>query len=187
MTRLLLCALLACGSLPHVEPKARDAHTAARAAVDIHVECEPYRDPSRGRGVLISERHILTAAHLVRCPDHPVVRVTLYDGRSMRAYVQRDEATFEGKRDGLARLVAVEPLRRFIAPPEIGGSDRWFTIARRSGTVSGDRHAIAHFFGPGDSGAAVYTSSGLLVGILLGGSSTDLEIAPVDPTWLEGT
>ncbi len=137
--------------------------------------------------MLISERHILTAAHLVRCPDHPRVIVTLYDGRRIRMSVQRDEATFEGKRDGLARLVSIDPVRRFIAPPEIGGSDRWFTIARRSGTVSGDRHAIARYFGEGDSGAGVYTSSGLLVGVLLGGSEHDITIAPVDPTWLEGT
>jgi hypothetical protein len=193
-----MAAMTACARVPpHVDPRPRSPTDAARASVDLHVECVSslfdgsqieWRPPSAGRGVIISERYILTVAHVVRCPDHPIVYARLYDGRRVRLYVERDEATFEGKRDGLARLVSPHPLRRFMAPPTLGQGDGvHYMLARRSGTVTGDRHEIARYFGEGDSGVAIYNLVGALVGLLGRGSAHDIEIFLVDDRWLSGT
>lgn len=195
---IIFVALGACSSQTHVEPKPRTTTDAARAAVDVHVTCglsafgryTQLRDPSRGRGVMISERHVLTAAHVVRCPDIPSVVITLYDGRRFTMIVERDELTFGDGVTDIARLVipSGSTFQRHIPPPTLGDGDGLhYMIARRSGTVSGTRHDIAARFGPGDSGAGVYSPAGALVGLLIAGDERDIAIARVDSTWLAGT
>lgn len=196
--------LAACMRLPHVDPRSRDEVTASRASVDVHVTCSSpdmsstedspkpaivWREPSRGRGVMISERHILTAAHVVRCPDIPRVTVTLYDGRSFLVVVERDDDMF-GKGSDLARLVipSGSTFQRYIAPPTLGDSDGTYTVARKSGTITGSGRAILPHLHPGDSGAGVYATTGDLVGLFLGPDDYGgLRIVRVDSSWLEGT
>src|ERR1700690_2905214 len=97
---LLVLLTFSCVNLPHLEPKVRTSAGQYATVVWITSECteedpfntEPGVMPGHhgpdfdwgsrsGSGVLISDRHVLTAAHVVRCPVIPTVYIHLLDGR----------------------------------------------------------------------------------------------------------
>lgn len=202
---LMVIALVACAALPHVEPAPRSEPQAWLTTVRVDSTCsavwgysrpsehyyeppEEFRPPITGTGVIISEQHVITAAHVVGCPNTPDVRVTLGDGRSFRMWVDRDDAIF-GDGTDLARLVMTSgsKFELGIAPPQLGNSDgSHYMVATRHGVITGERNEIRTR--PGDSGSGVYAPDGALVGLLLGTDETGgLRIARVDETWLKGT
>lgn len=185
---LLLVLIAACSSLPRVQPRLRSDLDAARATVRIEASCGDWWSHV-GTGVIVSERAVLTAAHVVAyCPELPTIVVELFDHRRMSVIVDRDDLTFGDERTDLARLVipSGSTFRRFIAPPMLGNSDGLhYGIATRWDMHRGDRRALARFVRPGDSGAGVYTPSGALVGLLLGTDETGgIRIVRVDDSWL---
>jgi hypothetical protein len=164
-------------------------------------------------GVILSERHVLTAAHVVTCPVIPIVHVTLPSGRRLKVIVERDEAMFGDGRD-MARLVilSAEKFEINAKPPKLASikysEDKVLCASTRHGWSCG----VPYFFGQrqtfvpgmatgdGDSGAGVWDREGRLVGIVVargeyGGEVTGTWVASVsdgiwgdiDETWLKGT
>jgi hypothetical protein len=208
--RALLFSFLAACALPHVDPLPRSIDNEAATVARVNTTCEtgaPYLDeniewypPRIGTGVVISERHVLTAAHVVNCPDFPGVIITLPGGKWQFMNEQRNDSMFGSGAD-VSRLVisSADHFHLNIAPPKLGydayGST--YCAVTRHGRECGTRdypktvirgmHTI-----PGDSGAPVYTTQGELAGIVSsGGNYTDGEfftrIVEIDPSWLEGT
>jgi S1-C subfamily serine protease len=221
--------LVACAHLQHLDPAPRTPATQALDAVSIEVSCverdpfwRPYpegdgRHPAfhrmwgggAGEGVLISGRHVLTTAHVVRCPVIPRVRVHLRDGRAMRAVVEREDA-----RHDLARLViltdeffldgVVPPMLRDVYDESVLDETLCLRTAdgrARCGEVGlrpvGEHVADYALSGDnarrGNSGAGVYDGRGRLVGILTSmyfsaaGEHVSDGFSLVDGVWLEGT
>lgn len=152
-----------------------------------------------GTGIVISARHVLTAAHVVRCPGLPIVHATLSNGRRVRMVVERDDVMFgEGRDIARLELASAYALGLGIAPPRIAPSNAdtgYGGVALASGV------AIGTFIGfdevevpsaPGDSGAGVYDFCGELVGIATGSvrlvdrAEPVLRYDRVDARWLEG-
>lgn len=228
-------SLLVGCAFPHVEPAMRTESDEQRAAVALSTSCtegNPLNDmeqldpvlamrnhrpdvewqPDRiGAGCVISERYILTSAHLVRCSFPPSVRVLLSNGRIVNAVVDRDDAMFHhGKGSGsdLARLelLGTDGFGLGIAPPRLPSPDaseimfgdkicEYTRSDARCGEMLAVDDRIAQFAAPGDlgrSGACDY-DHGLLVGVTADVLSTvdsvslGTEAIRVGPYWLEGT
>lgn len=210
----LLLTLASCLRLPHVESQLRAPQHQAATIVSIESDCSdpdpfPSSDPAgnkldnaihwgraRGVGVVISEAHVLTAAHVVDCgPTIPNVVVTLPSGRRLRMLVERDERIFGDGRD-LARLVMASgsTFDLHIAPPVLATSEpgdavlfgRAHGVARGRGEVTRVGGASV---GPGWSGMPVYRDDGALLGIVTGGdtSAAFVTYEPLDASWLKGT
>jgi hypothetical protein len=205
----LVVALAACVHLPHVDPKPRSPDDAQRAVVTLEVTCtspgfpvgeneyetDEWSPARSGTGVVISERHILTAAHVVACPTIPQVTAYLSDGRRFMVDVIRDDAAFGDGAD-IAELesASAENFGLHLAPPALG-----YPIAGHALAFIGVHRGVGAYFDhgivrdmksyPGDSGAGVYDEYGQLVGLVSkranDGSYT--RIVPLTKAWLEGT
>lgn len=216
MLKLSFIALTvtACVHLPHVDSKPRTSAGQYAAAVWVETSCaEPNPlDPGihqplqhmeypmidwgggRGTGVVISERHILTALHVVQCPLIPTVKVHLADGRTTYALVTRED---EDNDIALLEVASAQNLELYIAPPVLvqpaDFSGRWCaraTTGARCGDFMYPQNGRAIFGGvtsKGWSGAGVYDEQGRLTGIVLGGNGTSTEVGFVDASWLKGT
>lgn len=199
--RLTALALLA-SCAPPVPPSAPRAPDSQQAAVvELTVECDPFPDDTwspfsiarASTGVLVSPRHILTAAHAVECAAIPVVHATMPGGRRMRVVVERDDLMFGSGLD-LALLVAAsdEDLAPGLAPPRIPTHVAWgrWCAATRRGPSCGDAILPDWFAGStrdADSGAGVYDPDGALAGVVVGRGSCDTtKIQPVPAGWLRG-
>jgi hypothetical protein len=214
MKTLLCLVLTACIHLPHIDPAPREHVDALLTAVELDVWCGDIASGGRsGSGVIISERHVLTAYHLVKCAEIPTVKAHYTNAsgeHTLTLVVTREDPDAD-----IARLeiFSAEHFRAEIAPPALGDAvSNEMACAYPSGTqhyqavcgvVSSDATlvrgmATVH----GDSGAGVYASGlslddggqytgkgGKLIGIVVraadDGSYT--RIAPVDASWLEGT
>lgn len=148
---LLICFVVACVSLPHVAPALRSPAQQQVATVRITTSCGDWGG-GYASGVVLTERHILTAAHVVRCPYVPNVRAHFSDGRVFSVSVIRDDAMFGGGTDlAILESSSAENFSLGVAPPTIGH----FPTDRL------DTRAV-----PGQSGSGVY-SDGFLVGIVI--------------------
>lgn len=211
---LLLAFCLSCMSLPHVEPQLRTTQHQFATLVSVDAYCsdpDPFRNPEPGRssldhpihwgqghgvGVIISEAHVLTAAHVVGCgPTIPRVVVTLSSGRHLRMVVERDDRMF-GKGRDLARLVMASgsTFDLNIAPPTLATAepDDAVTLGNARGTARGQGEIVrvtGARVGPGWSGVPVYRTDGALLGIVTGGDTDAgfVKYEPLDASWLKGT
>jgi hypothetical protein len=199
----MLLVLGACVHLPHVDPKPRNEDQRMRAAVLIESYCSfGYPQARLGSGVVISERLVLTAAHIVECPVIPRVYITTHNGNRHRAVVDREDRNAD-----IARLEIAHAGRLDvgIAPPELVGPwdhptevvDYLCAYPPHEPTACGPRLSDDLFkvhLKRGTSGSGVY-DRGYLVGIVIRTVSFDREqdfhvgtrIAIVTPSWLEGT
>jgi hypothetical protein len=215
--KIVLTALLlaACVHLPHVDPQARTPDDAARADVLLDVTCStpnPFvsddpADPRRfdpgvdwypersGHGVVVSERHIVTVAHLVTCPTIPYVVATFSDGRRFHVDVIRDDITF-GDGTDYARLesASAENFGLGIAPPQLGhfvpGDPAVAMTRQKPGGLMFEKDIVRGMTTVhGDSGAGVYDIYGLLVGLVSKGATDGsyTRIVLARPDWLAGT
>jgi len=194
---LIALVLCACVRQPHVDPAPRSEVDASRSVVLVESSCGADDEASwgsehRGTGVIISERYVLTAAHVTACPEIPVVHVT-FRGVRWSMHVEREDI-----RADVARLeiATAERFHLDVPPPELAPIEtetvfahvlgRWGESSRGSTSETSTlvRHMITIH---GDSGAPVYNTAGQLVGLVTAGNGIDTTIAPVGMTWLEGT
>ena len=188
--RYLLILLFAC-RLPHVNPELRAPW--AQWGTDVRVEssCDEFGNSGTSSGVIISERHVLTAAHSVGCSALPDVHVYLQDGRRLRMVVERDDLLFGNGAD-IARLeiASAEYFDLGIAPPVLGTLEVGDTVclAAGCGRVSPYEAGLVEVPSePGDSGRGVYDWYGRLLGIVVRTDGHWTRIEPVSAYWLEGT
>lgn len=206
---LVSCAVLgaiaaACIRLAYVAPLSRLQETQAAAVVRIGVSCVDHgpqdlsavavrpaddgaimwRPYAEGTGVVVTERHVLTAAHVVDCPVPPAVTLLLADGRRFSAVVVRDDARFGDGRDvALLEIATAERFGLGIAPPNVGALAGELCLSLARGRTCGERApvdsttrgvvvidaATRH----GDSGAGVYNADGELAGIVVSSGTAD--------------
>jgi hypothetical protein len=153
-------------------------------------------------GVLLSDKHVLTAGHVVACPTIPFVRIELANGKRYRVDVERDAVTFEGARPGedgdLARLVIAtdETFGLAVVPPVIATpapGDTLCVYAFKQRPACGSAFPVAHALEQptplGTSGAPVFdVELGALVGEdVASDHATNTRYAPLDVSWLKGT
>lgn len=191
MSRLFLIPLAACINLPHVDPQPRTLSDQEKTVVSLEVVCG--FNVAGGTGVIISERHVLTAYHVTDCPTIPSVRVKMYDGTAHNMVVSK-----ENEKQDIARL-ELNHAGRFnlnIAPPQLTPyypreNDTVCAWTRRNTVHCGPRlgpNAIAGQMKPGDSGSPVYDGgylAGLVTRNLKEKNVTIMTIVTND--WLEGT
>lgn len=196
---LSLIALTACVRVAPVAPALRNEDARTISVVRIDASCGMWGQRS-GSGVIVSQRHVLTAAHLVACADLPRVNVTYRDehGEERRLRVV---VTEEDRDTDIAKLeiASAEQFGVALRPPVVRSPDpgeqacanlvHGDTIA--CGIVASTWTAVKRMeTDPVDAGAPVYCDRGTLVGIVVGrGRGGDLRyawIAPIAKTWLAG-
>lgn len=200
-TLLPLIVLAGCGTLAHIDPLPRTIDQQYATVVQVESVCGGVANTdSWGTGVVISENSVLTAAHVVFCPDIPTVRVYLPSGKSFQMEVVEDAAMF-GDGTDVARLRTVgayDRLNVHVPPPELTkpllGDTlciQTFDHGQRCGRFEpqdGKLWVQAPTY-KGDSGAPVYEpNGGDLVGIAVG--STDegwTHFIPLTAHWLSNT
>lgn len=198
LLRVPLLAVVACVHLAPAIPEARTS--AMRTVTAVHVESQ-CGSTKVGTGVIISARHVLTAAQTVVCAALPLVHVTYVENgveQRLRMYV-----TKEDDKTGIARLeiASAETFSATIRPPVLRLPDPGNNVCANlvtsdkqtvaCGTVSSTWTVVKRMATrEADMGAPVYTDEGVLVGIVAnrGGSETSQYtwIAPVDERWLDG-
>lgn len=185
----------ACVSLPHVDPDPRTVTEAGLTAVRVRAQCSwDFDKPVRyGTGVMISERHVLTAQHVVECPDIPDVHVGLSSGRVLRMVVTEEDRVADISR---LEILSADRFRVDVAPPTLGYPRVWDDSCAALAWPYGS-HACGPYMGDdivsiplkkGSSGAGVYTQHGHLIGIVIRGDGESYtRISPVTAKWLSGT
>ena len=196
----LILLLVGCARLAHVDPQPRDEWDKSEAAVFVSSYCDWTGEGFVGSGVVISEHHVLTAQHLVECPDLPRVYITLHNGNRHRAYV-----TDENRIQDIAKLEIAHAgsFGLNIAPPMLAPvwdhpvtPDYLCAYTPRKQPVCDvrlDDDLFAVALHKGTSGSGVY-DRGYLVGIVIrsvaaepGGLPYATRMAIVTPDWLKGT
>ena len=179
---LILLLLVACSPFPLLPNTLRTPDTQARAAVRVDVQCvdnafgEPviWRDSSTASGVMISDRRVLTSAHVTTCPTIPIVHVTTSNGRRLKMVVEKEDLKLD-----LARLVMASGSRfdYNMAPPVMAmfeyekGSVCVETAFPRRERKCGRTRTLSRVHivtRPGNSGSGVYDEHGQIVGLVRG-------------------
>lgn len=223
MKKLLLLLVVGCVNLPHVDPEPRNDTSESASVVAIERACieeglartvwsdlpQPrgfgrdavWAPHSIGMGVVISERHILTAYHITRCPVIPMVWALLSNGRRIRLVVQREDPKHD-----LARLdmLSQDNFNLHIAPPTLRTNVEFneeLCVHTRTNKVQcgiviykddTKGYLIDVVTHKGDSGSAVYDKDGNLVGLSVAIWTTPqghvyTGVTPVTADWLSGT
>jgi S1-C subfamily serine protease len=191
-----ILALVAC-TRPPTFPMPPEAEFSR--AVSVYSQCgnelegdeqdAPYIHRGFGTGVALDQQRVLTAAHVVACPEMPWIHVTLSDGRVFRMDVNKEN---DDRKTGYAILQTVGAFDSFDIPfpnptvasphgtvcavaelPNYGYQKPYFR--KLCGPITAARDGAMVFEAPnyrGESGAAVYDDSGDLVGIVQGQAST---------------
>lgn len=215
LRRLALFVLLfgGCVRLDHVEPKPRTEIAQLLTSVSLNVQCgngEFWADNKSGSGVVISERHALTALHVVACPMIPNVHVTFVTGnglKTLRMYVIKED---EDQDIAKLEIASAEYFHFNVPPPSLWteadgnaegeGACAYPDRGGLCGIVDTDNTVIKGMSAQrGDSGSAVYTQGlnytteqytgkwGLMLGLIIRKGDGYTRIARVTPEWLEGT
>lgn len=152
--------------------------------VELKVFCDKgWRTDSEetrwGSGVIVDERHVLTAYHVVECPDIPFVR-TDFDGERMMMVVVKkdikaDIALLELASANDFNLGVPPPVISAVAPGELVCSVRAFPkpgwscgLVETVGDPGEGNIGFAAEVIAGNSGSALYNERGELVGIVVG-------------------
>jgi hypothetical protein len=183
--------LAACASIPVVPAQPRGYAERERAAVRVDVACNVYGLPGFddqphfddgtllhvASGVVIDERHALTAAHVVACPTLPGVVLTTYDGRHLIAVVTHEDTKADV---AVLELATADRMHLDVAPPELGvavvgepvcAEPSYPARITTCGPVlatdarSPGRIHVAMDGGAGNSGAGVYDTRGRFLGL----------------------
>lgn len=197
-----LTMMCGCVHLPHVDGLARALPDQQRATVKVQTLCiagDPWTPESRftimamsGSGVVIDDRHVLTAAHVVDCGGFDSsIYVTFSNGKRWRVENDRldrgnDMARLEDPTAGNFNLG--------IAPPVLGTDPQFgddmcsaFAVPKLGGScghlIAPDMPGRYTFDAPthhGNSGGGVY-SGGKLVGLVtnMNADSTHGAAAPI--------
>lgn len=198
--RFFLLTLVACAHLPALAPEPRTDATRAFSAVRVESECGLWTARS-GTGVIVSARHVLTAAHIVSCTKLPTVRVTYTN--SSGEHRLRMVVTDEDRAKGIARLeiASAETFGLGIKPPSVRLPDPGDNVCASlagaghplsvCGTVASRWTVVKHMpTRTADDGAPVYDDRGVLVGIVVNRGESDrwpyAWIAPIHDRWLDG-
>jgi hypothetical protein len=205
--RFLILLMTACVNLPYRAPQPRTGLDRSALVVRVQSSCgesDPFpppgvlgdipsapRDwiqwaPDRGAtGVIIDDRHVLTAAHAVECAVIPSTEIWLpnkrgwghRDGEWFHTWVERDFGMFPGRgaESDLALLVSAsaENFDTSAAPPVLGAPRIGDPICVE--TLHDEECGYWSSGGwidvpsrPGDSGAPAFDEQGMLVGIVQG-------------------
>lgn len=171
---------MGCVHLPHVEPRPRTIRGQELTTVELSVWCNDVQQPARSAsGVIIDERHVLTAYHAVACAEIPMVRA-VFNGKMRTMVVVKEDPKAD-----LAKLelLAAENFKLNIPPPVIvpaedGGyacssvaypKAEWScgkVTADPAAPAKGDLKFEAQTVG-GNSGSAVYDLNGRIIGIIV--------------------
>lgn len=196
MTKLLvlLFVLAGCPRLPNIPHQSRDRLAQRASAVHLSIACGDKQ--AKASGVLLSDRHIATAAHAVECAEIPYVIADFYDGSHSIVRVVRDERMYgDGTDVAILESANYVNFELNVAPPELGDgfdTDAGFVWCATSffSTWCGKAMPIWNQFYvqsyPGDSGAGVYDQAGRLVGIVVRGFNNVTQIEPSHQNWLRG-
>jgi hypothetical protein len=207
-----LMFVFSCARLAHVEPQPRGFTAATLTSVEVVSHCAG-KVGRHGHGVIISERHVITAQHVVRCAELPTVRVTFATKGGLKTL--RMAVTREDPDADIARLeiLSAERFQLNVAPPKLWPVDSLPTNEYACAWTPGStiKYGKCGFVGVdptminlmvaeyGDSGAGVYTQGldttrgvwtgmeGYLIGIIIRDGGDFIRIAPIDVSWLEGT
>jgi hypothetical protein len=197
---LVLSVVAGCATIQHIDPVERSTVTQARAAVELRVVCggdDPLSSRGVGSGVIISDMHVLTAAHVVECPYIPRIYATLSNGVRMWMAVEREDRDAD-----VARLVihSDQLFHHAVKPPALRPARGAQSYCAEAGYPTRERKCGNAYSStvmgfesvPGNSGSGVYDELGNLSGIVVRKASTIdgqslTHIAPIDASWLEGT
>lgn len=195
---LVLPLLISCISIPRVPPDIRLAPEQIATAVLVATDCVAedgfsgalsFDNSGKGSGVIISERHVLTAAHAADCKGTvlPMSRVRLPDGRQFRMVIDKIDHDLD-----LARLelASADTFKMKIPPPKVGRIPvKDDPVCMATGMpkrgwncgpmieTRGINRVILHAASTtmGNSGSGLYDGDGNLVGIVTG-------VVKADPT-----
>jgi len=194
--------LAACVNLPHVAPKLRTTQSdLTSTVVRLSITCteqSPFSlaediewiKPRGGMGVIVSERDVLTALHVVSCPTLPSIKAYLPNGHWQMMVVTREDS-----KNDLARLeiASADRFHLNVAPPVIGLPNLGIDVCTPLGSCGSILHAttntvdvslVSH---PGDSGSPVYDTTGALIGLVSKGNGTVTVLSRLNKSWLSGT
>ncbi len=200
---LLSLILAACINAPHMEPQVRSQYAQEYSAVTVESECgsqdsltgnmNPWDKASMASGVVISKRYVLTALHVVDCPELPTVHVMFPDGERFMMVVDREDrgldiARLEVFSAGNLSHAEMPPTLAVPVQPEMLCSQTGFPLRRANCGPLISKNTAAFPSVGGNSGSAVYNMNGDLVGIVVMKFGTTVtRFAPVDKSWLSGT